>query len=359
MPKTVTMDDGRAEGSDVRKGGRINPSAVFISPEFTPKKQPPTPLDLNGMMAKAKESGFIDADSEPAKFLMGRISYQHMCEYLDVIKHSNAPVPMSIREANRLMTIDREYQRILFEYIGLFELQFRSSYAREMSLRYGAFAHRNPKLYKNAKHFEGFLSEYSIPFKRIRYGNECRQKQHIREYGDMPIWEAVEEVSLGTLSKLYKNTKSAAVRDAVAGSFACDRELFESWTSCLTVVRNQIAHFGFLLGKTLPRQPKKMSEIDANNTNPFYVTLMLMRMLRTNIHFQGLPELMFSAQIFLKISKLFSGAERECKALGVPDDWFELISSPNVSGVFMELVGKSPTVEDSNYPKSSLDWKMN
>ena len=102
-----------------------------------------------------------------------------------------------------------------------------------------------------------------------------------------------------------------------------------------------------------------MSEIDANNTNPFYVTLMLMRMLRTNIHFQGLPELMFSAQIFLKISKLFSGAERECKALGVPDDWFELISSPNVSGVFMELVGKSPTVEDSNYPKSSLDWKMN
>ena len=60
------MKDDRAEGSDVRKGGRINPSAVFISPEFTPKKQPPTPLDLNGMMAKAKESGFIDADSEPA-----------------------------------------------------------------------------------------------------------------------------------------------------------------------------------------------------------------------------------------------------------------------------------------------------
>lgn len=358
MPKTATISDDRAEGSDVRKGGRINPSAVFISPEFTPKKQPPTPLDLNGMMAKAKESGFIDADSEPAKFLMGRISYQHMCEYLDVIKRCDEPVPMSIREVNRLMAIDREYQRILFEYIGLFELQFRSSYAREMSLQYGAFAHRNPRLYKSAKHFEGFLNEYSIPFKRIRYGNECRQKRHIREYGDMPIWEAVEEVSLGTLSKPYKNTKSAAVRDAVASSFACDRELFESWTSCLTVVRNQIAHFGVLLGKTLPRQPKKMPEIDADNTNPFYVTLVLMRMLRTNAHFQGLPELMFSTQIFLKICKLFSRAERERKALGVPDDWFELISSPDMGGVFIKLTGNSPTLEESNYPESSFDWKM-
>ena len=311
------------------------------------------------MVAKAKSSGFTDADSEPARFLMGRISFQHMCEYLDVIKRCDDSVPRTIGETNRLMAVDREFQKILFEYIGLFELQFRSAYAREMSLRYGAFAHRNPKLYKRRDHFEGFIREYSVPFNRIKRGKECRQKRHIREYGDMPIWEAVEEISLGTLSKLYKNTKSAAVRDAVAESFACDRDVFESWTSCLTVVRNQIAHFGVLLGRKLPIQPKKMPEVEADNTEPFFVVLMLMRLLRTNTHFGGLMELMYSAQIFLKTSKLLASNNRERRAFGVPDDWYQLISSPDVSGVFMEIVKGPPSDDGGDCPQTNLPVKRN
>lgn len=351
----MTVD--RAEGSDTCKGGRVKPSAIFVSADFKPPNNPPEPLDINGTAAKAKARGFNDADAGASKFLMGRISFQHMCEYMDVIERCSADVPRSIKEANRLMTIDRRFQQILFEYIGLFELQFRTVYAREMSLRYGAFAHRNPKLFKRRDHFEGFLKEYSIPYKRISKGRDCRQRRHIQQYGDMPIWEAVEEVSLGALSKLYKNTKSAAVREAVAKSFDCDRDVFESWTSCLTVVRNQIAHFGMLLGRKLPIQPKKMPEVDTDNTEPFFVVLMLMRMLRTNMHFNGELQLMFSIQLSLQVHQLFARCSRERAALGVPNNWEDLITNPNVSGVGIEI-NKPRNADNTEQPISTLPMKL-
>lgn len=337
MGNSGNIRTNRAEGIDARKSGRVNPSAISISTTFQPLKQPPAPLDLAGMAQKAKGSGFADADAEGARFLMGRISFQHICGYLDLIKTSGEDVPRTIYEANELMTLDRRFQLSIFEAIGLFELQFRSTYAREMSLRYGAFAHRNPKLFKKQAHFEKFLKDYAVPYKRIKSGPDCRQKRHIAEYGDMPIWEAVEEISLGALSKLHKNTRSAAVRDAVAASFACDRDTFESWTGCLTVIRNSIAHFGMLLGKNLAIQPKKMPEVPADNTQPFFVTLMLMRMLRTNTYFESMPDLLFSARIFTQMHGLFDGRERERRVLGIPDDWRELLSNPDVSGLSLQV----------------------
>lgn len=350
------MTRDRAEGIDTRKGGRVNPSAIIISREFSPSATPPTPLDLAGMVSRAKSNGFYDADAGASRYLLGRVSFQHMCDYFDSVMACDEDVPKSVKEAHRLMTIDRKYQLILFEYIGLFELQFRSVYAREMSLRYGAFAHRNPKLFKRQDYFDGFLREYAVPLRRIAKGKPCRQKRHIAEYGDMPIWEAVEEIILGTLSKLYKNTRSAAVRDAVAKSFACERDVFESWTSCLTVVRNQIAHFGPLLGRKLAIQPKKMPEVEADNTNPFFVALMLMRMLRTNMHFEGEIDLLFSVQLCLNVHRIFSQNRRELKALGVPDDWEAIMTSPDVSGIGIAINPKDKS-DDAAPRKTVLPLK--
>lgn len=336
MAESAKIGANRAEGIDAGNGGRVKPSAISFSREFSPKTTPPAPMSIDDMMQRAKRSGMIDGDSPAARFIFGRISYQHLCEYFDILDKPGCPLPKSMKNANAIMEVDRAFQLILLEFIGLFEMQLRNAYSVEMSRRYGAFAHRNGRLFKSEKFFDDFLARYRTVIGRKLKGPETRQRRHIVEYGDMPIWEAVEELSIGEISKLYKNTRSAGVRSSVADSFAISRELLESWLSCITVVRNQCAHFGRLLGSPLVRQPKKMDSVNADNTNPFYVALMLMRLLRTNVNF-GEISLLYSAQIGRKVTSLFGCRQNEARALGVPNDWRDSISDPNVSGVLLEF----------------------
>lgn len=65
------------------------------------------------MVSRAKSNGFYDADAGASRYLLGRVSFQHMCEYFDSVMASDEDVPKSVKEAHRLMTIDRKYQLII------------------------------------------------------------------------------------------------------------------------------------------------------------------------------------------------------------------------------------------------------
>lgn len=346
------MRHDRAGGSDASDGSRVKPPAVFLDLDFKPNKEI-EPISTQDFAKSLRDEGFRDGDSPAALFLFKRVSHEHMRRYLELASSPRSVLPKTVQSANALMTFDRQFQMLVLEFIGLFELQFRSRYAEEMSSRYGAFAHRNKRLFKDPAHYRRFLSEYATPCNKIMRGRDSAQKRHIEEYGDMPIWEAVEELSLGTISKLYRNTKSRAVREAVAASFGVEIDVLQSWLSTLTVVRNECAHFGMLLGRQLARQPKAMPEIEADNRKPFYVILMLLRLLRTNTTFGDLT-LMYSAMLALKTTQLVYEHPHVALTLEIPENWRDLIGSPDVSGVKMNIRNQYDPPFDNGAPAKSI-----
>ena len=94
--------------------------------------------------------------------------------------------------------------------------------------------------------------------------------------GKVPVWLAVECMSLGNLSKLYSNTGNVSVTHSIADSFGVKRDELTSWLACLTAARNSCAHYDCLaFRKQLSTPPKSIRDVRCPNTIPFYTVFLL------------------------------------------------------------------------------------
>lgn len=71
----------------------------------------------------------------------------------------------------------------------------------------------------------------------------------------MPNWAMVEEITLGTLSHLYKNLSKDSDKKQIARGLGLETPLLESWLHTLTMVRNLCAHHSRLWNRELGIKP--------------------------------------------------------------------------------------------------------
>lgn len=276
----------------------------------------------------------MDADTDQSLYIMGRIGYSHASEYFRDFLADSEPSMWSVHQA---ILLDRSMQSTVLEYIGLFELQFRVQYAYHLSQEAGAFAHRDPSNFKNREYFDGFLDDYKREFNRQLANRNARAIAGANQYGDAPIWQAVEFMTFGTLSKLYKNTRSKAVRIAVADSFGVDYETLVSWMRTISYVRNRCAHFGKLLGTKLIAMPRKIGGISLSNSNPFYVVLMLEKLLSAPSYFTDDMSLMYTVSLVRDVSETICNFPFDIAMKYIPLNWRALVTNRAVTEAKLDV----------------------
>lgn len=232
-----------------------------------------------------------------------------------------------MKKLHRMVIFYRKLQAFLMEYIGLFELQFRAQYSYYMSNERGAFAHRNPKNFKNEKYFKGFLRNYGSEFNRQLKSQNGDVMSAYETYGDAPIWLAVEIMSFGTLSKLFNNTRSKAVRKGVSSTFSAMPEELDSWMRAISSVRNTCAHFGKICGKKLITRPKRIPGNAGDNGNSFYIVLLLLYLLKEVKVFDDDPSLSYGLSMLRDAIQLFTDHEDILKRARIPEDWLKQMLS--------------------------------
>lgn len=322
----------RTGGTSRRSG---NPPVVTFSTDFHPKSEPPKPFDHNDLDQHISARGFAVDSPELARYFLERISYQHASSYFHLFLDEEGGVvkntPVSC--LNRVILFDRKLQSILLEYIGLFELQFRAQYSYLMSAEGGAFAHRNPANFKDLSHFESFLKSYGDEISRqMRSGNDIISAS-LCKYGDAPIWQAVEVMSFGTLSKLYMNTKSKLVVHGVADSFGVRSSQLISWMRSLSFVRNRCAHFGALLGQPIPAKPSSIPGVTCGNDGAFYSILLLEKLLFPHEILLEYPYTAFGFMLAQEVTDLFNEFSDVLDIAGIPEHWDKLILCEQITGV--------------------------
>lgn len=345
------MSPDRAGG--IRHRARIKPPAVNFSTPFSPLAPPPVPFQLQDLGAHAAARGFADGDTDQAQIVLETIGFQHASSYFDLFKDDTGAIPQgsSMKELHRALIFDRKFQALLLEYIGLFELKFRAQYSYHMSLHRGAFAHRNPKNFKDEAHFKKFLATYQREFGRQLAKNNMELQAAYTTYGDAPIWLAVEIMSFGTLSKLFNNTKSKAVRKGVSAAFRATPEELTSWIHALTDVRNTCAHFGRLCGTKLTTQPKRVPGIKGDNARPFYIVPLLVYLLGDGTLFPDEPELSYDLALARDVMQLLDDYDDILDRCGLPADWEQLVFNRGLVDI-----ESSPAVDFLSRPRSGRVW---
>ena len=322
------MNGNRAGGTSQRCG---NPPAIISQTSQNLNTGAPKVLSPPELLSRLSGRGVRCDSKDLGAAVLGKMSYQHLLPYVRLLEEGSHQ-EHSIRELHRLAVFDRKLQSVVLEYVGLFELQLRAQYADAMGRRFGAFAHTDPHNFKNRGHFDGFMKAYRTEVsKQLRCGNRSISRS-IEAYGEAPIWEAVEIMPFGVLSKLYNNTRPKSVRHEVSDSFGVASSGLSSWLRSLTVVRNTCAHFSPLVGQRVPYSPARMDGVSCDNSTPFYAVLVLERLLSSADSIAELPDACYGIALAQDITDLFNAFSDMLPLSGIPNDWYDIIVSKPVLG---------------------------
>lgn len=279
---------------------------------------------LNDQIALLKQRGLAIENEEAARHELSQISYYRLSAYFhSFYKYGDTSHSfMKWATFNKIMTLyrfDRELRVISLDAIERIEVAFRCRLVQEYSIKHGPYWYENPKLYK---------SQFQKTYKRICDELDRSKEVFLSHYkskytfpNNPPSWMAIEVLSFGQLSILYKNLAYTSEKKAVADHFGISVALMESWIEHLVYIRNLCAHHSRLWNRTLvvaPINPKftKLGwiNIEPAKSNKIYLTLCIMAYMIKKI----CPGSYFTGKLKTLIKRL---PNVDLKAAGFPEDW--------------------------------------
>ncbi|SOC89243.1 Abortive infection bacteriophage resistance protein [Curtobacterium sp. 314Chir4.1] len=180
----------------------------------------------------------------------------------------------SVDAIERVYSFDRELRRIVGAGLADLEIAFRSRLAYALATLASPSAYLDRDFYSDERGRRGqatvelrdeLLAELRRELGRSR---EDFIAHHLRRDTAVPIWAAVEALSFGTVSKVYRLCGNDDVRWQVAKSFRLDPARTESALRALVVLRNTCAHHGRLWNRlpTIPLQVPRALQVDPDRS---------------------------------------------------------------------------------------------
>lgn len=314
VPAIICRD--RAGDTSQRCGH--SPAFLIVEPFQDPDNMPEahTPQELGQLIIDRGFSGHPTL----ASFLTERVNYGVLLQYCRAIEKTLS-VDNSLSNMHDLLCFDRDLRSIIMKWIGVFEERFRAKVANEMALRMGSFAHRHPDNFKDPSHYDKFKEDYEREVNQKVNSNDDAVTTALKEYGELPIWVAVEVLSFGSLSKLFRNLKNKDVQHAVSDAFRIPYGTLSSWLRTLAEVRNRCAHSTPLVCRPIVIKPKKIPEIEVDNGSAFYAVLMLMKLTEEETIHADMRNV-YELGMVTDVVELCKDRNPEILAIaGFPSDW--------------------------------------
>jgi len=223
-----------------------------------------------------------------------------------------------------LYNFDRELRLLVFDIIERIEISLRTRLIYIFSLAHSPWWFEDHALFNNAgQHNQNLLrindelDRSKDPFikdHRARYTTDARRP---------PAWKTLEVLSLGLLSRLYGNLRSAvAETDAVAQRFQVFNQTYlHSWLQCITQVRNVCAHHSRLWNRNITVVPRRINKPPAHlafapprQPNKLYTALACMKYLLHSVD----PSNVVTQRLIDLLAKY---PEVDPAAMGFTKDW--------------------------------------
>ena len=245
--------------------------------------KPPLPIDEQ--IDHLVEQGITIGSRAFAKRCLLDTNYYRLRGYWMTFEQSG-----TIRKGTRLEDIwaihdfDRELRLWLWRLIERVEVKARTQFAYVLSLGFGPDALSCAELFSSRK---SYIKSMEAVEREIRHakkqGMPCVQ-HNLDKYGRLPLWAAVEVMSMGTVSSLYGNLRedlvieghADTVAEEIAAAFGVSAPYLKSWLRHLTMVRNICAHhnrFYNRLLKTRPRMLRRDKKWSSSREFPTFITL--------------------------------------------------------------------------------------
>lgn len=285
------------------------------------KNQQP-PLGVDEQIANLKTLGLQVNDESYAKSVLNDISYfRHIKAYGLGLKNKNSAYDgtVTFEQIVELYFFNANFRQILFAEIEQIEVNLRCRIANYFSCKYGVLGYENPDNFTNADYHNEFLNSINDEIARNSKAPFVKNFQENYTDGKIPFYALIELFSFGTLSKFYKNMKSAD-KKAVAVHYGTGYTYLESWFEHLAFVRNICAHYGRLCNMNFPKTPtmyKQYTEQGIGNIRVFASLICMKHLLPNDVHWTGFID---------KINLLFEKYPNvKIELMGFSENWEEIL----------------------------------
>ena len=287
-------------------------------------------LSLAEQVTLLESRGLIVADKAEAERLLYHVNYYRLSGYLHGFKQEDGVHYLpgtTLAQIKALYDFDRKLTRILMFALEDIEetLKTRLSYSLTSAFPENPLIYLDGSIYRNQSDFLRFSSLFYHEFKNNR--NLPFIKHHIKEYdGNLPMWVAVEILTMGNISAIYKNLKGS-YQKVLARSYHTGPVQLENWIENLTFTRNHLAHYmriyDFSFGRT-PTQCKYHHQYKKTSWRIFDQIYIMSFLYSTPTEWNDyvLPEIEALLEEYSEYVKL--------PALGFPENWREILTIKTV-----------------------------
>lgn len=272
-----------------------------------------------------KSRDLIIEDEEEAINYLKKINYYRLMGYGLSFKRYDKDKYLQGTTFNNLIDIcffDWKLRSLLFKYLTVIEVHFRTSIAYYHTEKYGPLGYKNKKYFHNKDIHEEFLDSLESEKQRSK---EVFVKHHMdSKVKEMPFWVAVELLSFSKLSLLFRNLPS---NDSVfiASKYKASAKIISSWMHSLSHIRNVCAHHSRLYNKKLVIKPmltKSMRFAANNNLNNdvfFCIVMIMYRLLDEE------ESRMFLNDLKILIEENFNVID--LSRIGFPANWVDVVNN--------------------------------
>ena len=220
------------------------------------------PLSIEAQLQLLKNRGLIIENDEQAKFYLKHIGYYRLRGYFTPFYNAGDDNHGFVADSTfetilDHYTFDRELRLLVLDAIERLEVALKAAISDTMSINAGAHWYLKEEHFQYGKRFAHI--DYLITLKEdlTKHNKTLILKHYFENYQTPefpPSWVLFQILSLGFVSRFYKNLKTEH-RKSIATGFNLDHTLLESWFGSLTVTRNICAHHSRLYNLSFSTSP--------------------------------------------------------------------------------------------------------
>jgi len=282
------------------------------------------PLTFEQQIALLESRGLEVPERDKAANYLSNINYYRLSAYMLPLKEKGKDKFLpgkTFDDVLMLYLFDRELRLLIFDVVEKLEIAFRTQMSYHHSLDAGPYWFEESKNFKDANVWREHLASIDTEVNRAKEVFKDHFFKKYNEHERMPIWMTTEVLSLGLLSKLYKNLISSPQKKAIAAQFGiANPVVLESWLQALTYARNVCAHHSRLWNRILTIRPNYLERptnlwisCRPRNDKVYYLICCFLYMLRS-IN----PRTRFVCHLKTLLARY---PTIDLSAMGFPDGW--------------------------------------
>ncbi|MET0017150.1 Abi family protein [Oscillibacter sp.] len=285
------------------------------------------PKSYSDQIEMLKNRGLHFNDEAQAQVILSRVNYYRLVNAYSLGLYSRTCDPdaepsyadgVSFFQIYDLYCFDTKLKQIVSSLIEPFELEFKTKLAYYLSLKYCSTCYLNPGIFESRSFYDNFIQELEREKRQ-----QCRSpiiKHHDEKYGGvLPLWVAVEILSFGAVSKMFKNLNGADRREFSRINYNIPEAYLTSWLGCFVEARNICAHYGRLYNKNLVSRARMFANYSSINGYKIFSVIFLL--------YKLVPDTSLKVSLAVRLEAMLAQHRSvELNKIGFPENWSEILS---------------------------------